>query len=87
MDMGGKQKRLHRSGDGKIFGGVTVGLGEYFDIDPVIFRIGFIALAFLNGLGVLLYLIAWAILPHDKKNMHVTKIHEHVTTYESTKTK
>lgn len=85
--MRGKQKRLRRSTSGKIFGGVTVGLGEYFDIDPVIFRIGFIALTFLNGLGVLLYLIAWAILPSNKKNIDGTKIHEHVTIHESTTTK
>ena len=76
----GKQRRLHRSYDGKIFGGVTIGLGEYFDIDPVIFRIGFVALAFVNGLGVLLYFITWVILPKKEKNIHNTKIHEHATT-------
>jgi len=79
MVMRRKQRRLHRSDDGKIFGGVTVGLGEYFDIDPVIFRVGFVALAFLNGLGVLLYFIAWVILPKKEKNIDSTKIHEHAT--------
>lgn len=80
MAMQGKQRRLHRSCDGKIFGGVTIGLGEYFDIDPVIFRIGFVALAFINGLGVLLYIIAWVILPKKAKNIYNTKIHEHAAT-------
>ena len=76
----GKQRRLHRSWDGKIFGGVTIGLGEYFDIDSAIFRIGFVALAFINGLGVLLYTIAWVILPKKAKNIYNTKIHEHAAT-------
>ena len=76
----GKQRRLHRSWDGKIFGGVTIGLGEYFDIDSAIFRIGFVALAFINGLGVLLYIIAWVILPKKEKNIYKTKIHEHAAT-------
>ena len=80
MAMQGKQRRLHRSWDGKIFGGVTIGLGEYFDIDPVIFRIGFVALAFINGLGVLLYIIAWVILPKKAKNIYNTKTHEHAAT-------
>jgi phage shock protein C len=61
-----KQNKLYRSEDNKVLGGVAGGLGEYFDIDPVIARIIFILLI-LNGVGVILYLILWAIIPTKSK--------------------
>ena len=39
------QKRLYRSSRNKMIGGVAAGLAEYFDIDPVIFRILFVVVA------------------------------------------
>ncbi len=54
-------KRLYRnSRDGKL-GGVCAGLGDYFNIDPVIIRLAFILLLFTGGL--LAYFIAWIIVP------------------------
>ena len=43
--------------------GVCGGLGEFFQIDPVIFRIIFVVLMFLGGVGILLYLILWLVAP------------------------
>jgi len=86
MSLRGSKKRLHRGEDGKILGGVTTGLADYFDIDPVIFRIGFVALAFMNGLGVLLYVISWIILPSGKRGIGDVKVYEHATAEESTTT-
>ena len=43
--------------------GVCAGLGEFFEIDPVIFRIIFVVLSFLGGVGILLYLILWFVTP------------------------
>lgn len=43
--------------------GVAGGLGEYFEIDPVIIRLGFLLLTFAGGSGPLLYLILWLIVP------------------------
>ena len=54
---------LHRSEKGKILGGVCSGLGEYFDVDPVIFRILFVVLLFADGVGALAYILLWIILP------------------------
>ena len=48
-----------------MIGGVCGGLGEYFEIDPVIFRIIFLVLIFLAGGGFLLYVILWIIVPLD----------------------
>lgn len=54
---------LHRSKNGKILAGVSAGLGEYFDVDPVIFRILFILLMFVDVVGFIAYIILWIILP------------------------
>ena len=45
--------------------GVAGGLARHFDVDPVIFRIGFAALAFFGGLGVFLYLAAVLFVPAE----------------------
>ncbi|HEV2756502.1 MAG TPA: PspC domain-containing protein [Actinomycetota bacterium] len=55
-------RRLVRRTDGGIVAGVCAGLADYFGIDPVFVRIGFVALA-LTGGGVLAYLAAWALMP------------------------
>ncbi|MFI5035662.1 MAG: PspC domain-containing protein [Acidimicrobiales bacterium] len=57
--------RLHRSASHKLFGGVAGGLGERFDMDPNIFRIAFVVLTLAFGLGVVLYLAMWLVLPRD----------------------
>lgn len=54
--------RFHRGAD-RILGGVCSGLGEGFRIDPLWVRIAFVLLAFVQGLGVLLYLILWLVMP------------------------
>ena len=58
-------KRLLRSTDDRVLGGVAGGLGAYFDVDPVFFRIGFVALTFLGGLGLFLYLAALLFVPSE----------------------
>jgi len=60
-----EQKRLYRSCKNRMLGGVCGGLGEYFNIDPVFIRIGLVLFALAYGIGVLFYLIAWAIIPED----------------------
>jgi phage shock protein C len=56
--------RLTRSKSDQVIAGVCGGLGRYFSIDPVIFRIGFVVLALSGwGGGVLLYVIAWIVMP------------------------
>ncbi|MCY3849324.1 MAG: PspC domain-containing protein [Acidimicrobiaceae bacterium] len=54
---------LRRSEDDRLVAGVSGGLGEYFGIDPVIVRIGFIVLTFFGGVGLALYLVCWLIVP------------------------
>jgi phage shock protein PspC (stress-responsive transcriptional regulator) len=58
-----RPKRLLRSRSDRILGGVAGGLGEYFRVDPVIFRIGFGVTLFFGGLGALLYLALLIFVP------------------------
>lgn len=56
-------KKLYRSRTNRIIFGVCGGLGEYFNIDPIIFRIIFVALTLGAGSGVLIYLILAFLTP------------------------
>jgi phage shock protein PspC (stress-responsive transcriptional regulator) len=58
-------RRLTRSSSNRVVGGVCGGLAEYTGIDPLIFRIGAVALSLGGGTGVLAYLLAWAFIPAD----------------------
>src|SRR3954452_11278367 len=57
------QTRLTRSTDNKVIGGVCGGLAQYFNIDPVIVRLIFVALVFAGGMSILLYPVLWLIMP------------------------
>jgi phage shock protein PspC (stress-responsive transcriptional regulator) len=58
-------RRLSRPRDGRWLGGVSSGLGTYFDLSPAIYRIAFIALALAGGTGILLYIAAWLVIPDE----------------------
>lgn len=58
-------RRVTRSSSDRVLAGVAGGLGRYFDIDPIIFRIGFVVLTLAGGAGVLAYLAAWVLVPDD----------------------
>ena len=60
-------KRLYRSESDRMIAGVAGGLGEYFDLDPVIFRILFVVVAIFGGSGLLLYFILWFIIPSQSR--------------------
>jgi phage shock protein PspC (stress-responsive transcriptional regulator) len=55
-------KRLYKGKDKKIFG-VCSGLAEYFDLDPTVMRLIFVAAVLLFGTGILLYIIMAIIMP------------------------
>lgn len=57
---------LTRASRGAMLGGVAAGFGRYLDIDPVLVRLGFVVLAFANGLGLLLYVACLVLMPKDE---------------------
>ena len=56
-------RKLRKSGTDKMLFGVCGGLGEYFDLDPVLVRVAFVALCFVGGTGFLLYIILAIVMP------------------------
>jgi len=46
--------------------GVCGGLGEYFEIDPTLVRLAVVFFSLWMGGGLLLYLIAWFIIPEER---------------------
>jgi phage shock protein C len=56
-------KRLFRSRTERLVGGVAGGLSAYFGIDPLLIRLGFVILGFMNGLGLVLYMLMWLLVP------------------------
>jgi len=58
-------RRLTRRADGQVLGGVASGLGAYFGIDPLVFRILFVVLTLAGGTGLVLYAALWILLPPE----------------------
>src|SRR5918997_6275813 len=58
-------KKLTRSGSDALIGGVASGLGRYFNLDPLLFRVGFVALSFAGGIGLVAYLLLLVFVPSD----------------------
>ncbi|MCM9081335.1 PspC domain-containing protein [Streptomyces spororaveus] len=56
---------LHRSKRDKVLAGVCGGLGRYFDLDPVVFRVVLGVLAVTGGVGLIFYGFAWLLLPQE----------------------
>jgi len=75
LEDGSKPKRLLRSGDDRMIAGVAGGLGRYFQVDPVIFRIGFAVSVFFGGLGVLAYLALWLFVPAEPSRGRRRRLH------------
>ena len=57
--------RLYRSRTDRMVGGVCGGLARYLGIDATILRLVFVLLALGTGVGVLVYLILWLVVPAE----------------------
>lgn len=57
------EKQLQRSTQNKVLGGVCAGLGHYFNLDPTIVRILFLIALLGFGVGPLVYIILWIVMP------------------------
>jgi phage shock protein PspC (stress-responsive transcriptional regulator) len=58
-------RRLLRSRDDRVLGGVCGGIARYFGIDPVIVRVAAVGLLFIGGASIPAYLAALALVPED----------------------
>ena len=63
---------FHRGKD-RILGGVCSGLAEGLRIDPLWVRLGFVLLAFLQGVGLLIYIVLWLVMPEQVEGQEGTR--------------
>src|SRR5258708_2495839 len=56
-------KKLHRFAEDRKIAGVCGGLGDYFDLDPVFFRLFFLMSLLFGGLRAVVYVILWIMVP------------------------
>ena len=57
------EKKLYRSSEHYVLGGVCGGIAEYFDTSPTLVRIIAVILSLLPGIGIISYIIAWILIP------------------------
>jgi phage shock protein PspC (stress-responsive transcriptional regulator) len=74
-------RRLERARSGRMLAGVCEGLGRYFEVDPVIFRIGFAVAAIAGGAGVLAYVIAVLVIPEEGSRRAIVNLGRHTPTW------
>jgi len=74
------QKKLTRSTTDRKIAGICGGLGEYLNVDPLVFRIIFLFLLICGGSGFILYVLMWILIP-EKKNQECAEMQneEYVT--------
>jgi len=66
-------KRLYRLEDGRIAAGVCTGLAAYIGIDATLLRLGFALLTAFGGVGALLYLCAWIVIPDKTDGVSIAE--------------
>ena len=63
-------RKVYRSRQNRVISGICGGLGEYFNVDPVLIRVIWVVTILAWGAGIIAYLIAWLAIPlnpEDKK--------------------
>jgi len=77
MEIINSQKRIVRDTKNKKIAGVCSGLAVYWKIDVVIVRILFVIAALIQGIGIVLYIVIWAVAPKaDKQNIPTNTIQD-----------
>jgi phage shock protein C len=60
-------RKLYRSRNQRMLGGVCGGLAEYFNLDTTLIRVLFLVLAVFGGTGLVIYVVMWLIVPDVSK--------------------
>ena len=67
-------KRLVRARKGRLLAGVCAGIAEYVGIDVTVVRLVFVALGVVTfGVGVLIYLAAWIVIPEEGEDQSIAE--------------
>ena len=72
-------RELRRSRSDRMIAGVCGGLGRYFDVNPVFYRIGFVVLTLLGGAGILIYGASLLVIPNEgeRDSIAADVLHHH----------
>lgn len=62
------ERRLYKSNRNKMLCGVCGGIAEYFGLDATLVRLGWVLFCALGGSGVLAYIIAAVVIPHNPQD-------------------
>ena len=60
------EKKLSRSRDNRMIGGVCAGLAKFLGLDPTIVRVGMALATFVGGMSLFVYLIMWVLIPEEE---------------------
>ncbi len=66
--MSNEIKRLYRSRNERMLGGVCGGLADYLNADPTLIRLLFVVFALAGGPGIIAYLLFWIIVPLEPRD-------------------
>jgi len=69
----GSSDHLVRLRSGRMLAGVAAGLADWFDVDPTLVRVAFVAMALLGGVAVPIYLAAWLLIPEEGADVSVAE--------------
>lgn len=61
------KKSLRKSRDNRMIAGICGGIGEYFNIDPTLIRLGWVLFCAMGGSGIVAYIIAAIIIPEYRE--------------------
>jgi phage shock protein PspC (stress-responsive transcriptional regulator) len=74
MNQANETKRLVRARKGRLLAGVCAGIAEYVGIDVTVVRLVFVALGVVTfGVGVLIYLAAWIVIPEEGEDQSIAE--------------
>lgn len=63
------KKRLFKSRNDRKLCGVCAGVAEYFEIDPTLIRLAWVAFTILGGSGIIAYIVAAIVMPDNKEEV------------------
>jgi phage shock protein PspC (stress-responsive transcriptional regulator) len=66
-------RRLRRRSDERVIAGVASGLGDYFNVDPLLIRIALVASIVFGGVGIFVYLAAWLLVPDESTGRSIAE--------------
>ena len=80
-----KYRRMYRDPDNQVIAGVCSGLAAYWNLDPTIMRIAFVAFTILGGSGLIVYIILLIVMPEAQTTAQKLEMRGKAVTIESIK--